>query len=105
MECAERRRTGERKWERLLGVVSVLKLAAYCFGVHGTFSSVCIRYIVRSFIQLPVSHEPGRAEPSTFMNVRQLTTEKLIESRPNYMIVFDFAVAAAAVSVPFIFPF
>lgn len=39
------------------------------------------------------------------MNVRQLTTEKLIESRPNYMIVFDFAVAAAAVSVPFIFPF
>lgn len=29
------------------------------------------------------------------MNVRQLT-EKLIESRPNYMIVFDFAVAIVA---------
>lgn len=50
--------------------------------------ALAIPYIVRSFIQLPVSHEP-----STFMNVRQLT-EKLIESRPNYMIVFDFAVAA-----------
>lgn len=44
------------------------------------------------------------------MNVRQLT-EKLIESRPNYMIVFDFAVVvvvvptAAIVCVSFIFPF